>query len=123
LIITIAGLTCGDDEPACFKYLQEAPPPPPPTRMVTTPSHDSSGQLLGKQRQSQKVESQNGSLTGQSVVGKRVVVWWPLERDWFQGLITRFNKAKNNYTIKYDDGDLDVVHLPNQYVRFMVELT
>ena len=135
----------GDDEPTCFKNLQTAAPPAPPTRMLTTCSYGGSEQSGkakprggggregshggAKPRTQQhnladqpngKGNNHGGSLSGQAVVGKRVVVWWPLERDWFQGIITRFDKAKDSYTIKYDDDDLDVVHLPNDYVRFIL---
>ena len=44
---------------------------------------------------------------GKAAVGRRVRVYWPLERKFFAGVVTAFNARTGMHHIDYDDGDLE----------------
>lgn len=39
------------------------------------------------------------------MLGMHCRVYWPLEQQWFNGVITKYNRVKNKHRVEYDDGD------------------
>ena len=58
------------------------------------------------------------AVTGESAIGARIFVWWPMDEDWYPGFVTAFDPFRQRHTICYDDGDVEIVCLwaPNQLV-------
>ncbi|GJS78060.1 phospholipase-like protein [Tanacetum coccineum] len=48
---------------------------------------------------------------GENLVGSRVRVWWPADRDYYEGVVDSFDCSKKKHKILYDDGDEDVLDL------------
>ena len=48
------------------------------------------------------------------MVGKRVSVYWPLDKAWYEGEVHRFDKEKNQYHVTYDDGDDEILRLDKE---------
>ena len=48
---------------------------------------------------------------GKAAVGRRVRVYWPLERKFFAGVVTAFNARTGMHHIDYDDGDQEEIIL------------
>ncbi|DBA02343.1 TPA: hypothetical protein N0F65_007162 [Lagenidium giganteum] len=55
-----------------------------------------------------------------SLLMLRCRVYWPMERRWFDGRITRFNRVKCKHRIEYDDGDHEWLHLASQADRIQL---
>lgn len=49
--------------------------------------------------------------------GKRIDVWWPVEKRYFRGTITGYSASQQRHTVKYDDGDMGRVFLPSERYR------
>ncbi|BDA42016.1 probable BsuMI modification methylase subunit YdiP at N-terminal half [Coccomyxa sp. Obi] len=63
------------------------------------------------------------AVAGESAIGARISVWWPLDEDWYTGFVTAFDPIQQRHTICYDDGDVEIVCLwaPNQLVRVVTD--
>jgi hypothetical protein len=55
----------------------------------------------------------NRPATSQDLVGRRIKVFWPQEREWFKGRIAAFD-GKSNHHVEYIDGDKEWLHLADQ---------
>lgn len=53
---------------------------------------------------------------GPNVVNKRIKVWWPLDKAWYQGVVELFNPESCQHTVLYDDGEREVLDLPSEQV-------
>ncbi|XP_045821255.1 sister chromatid cohesion protein PDS5 homolog C [Trifolium pratense] len=47
----------------------------------------------------------------QNLVGERVEVWWPKDREFYKGVIESFDSAKKKHKVLYDDGEVEVLNL------------
>ena len=54
---------------------------------------------------------------GAALVGRKVRAYWEAEQDWFSGTLSAFDKRSNQHTISYDDGDWELVKLPDATVQ------
>lgn len=48
---------------------------------------------------------------GENLVGLRVKVWWPKDREFYKGAIHSFDSAKKKHKVLYDDGDQEILNL------------
>ncbi|KAL2346661.1 hypothetical protein Fmac_000661 [Flemingia macrophylla] len=48
---------------------------------------------------------------GENLVGLRVKVWWPKDREFYKGVIHSFDSAKKKHKVMYDDGDEEILNL------------
>jgi hypothetical protein len=74
-----------------------------------------------RKRMVPKRAAKAGGVGGFKVVGRRVQVWWDGERQWFAGEIAVFNARTGRHSIKYDDGDEEVVDLRKQRLRWLTD--
>lgn len=47
----------------------------------------------------------NENAFEKAMLGMHCRVYWPLEQQWFSGVITRYNRVKNRHRVEYEDGD------------------
>ena len=45
--------------------------------------------------------------------------YWEAEQDWFPGTLSAFNKRTKQHKISYDDGDWELVTLPDATVQLL----
>ena len=55
------------------------------------------------------------------IIGQRVKVYWPLQKEWFEGTITKYHTRKNRHRIDYDDGDHEYMNLKADYDRVQIQ--
>nr|CAB3452951.1 unnamed protein product [Digitaria exilis] len=53
-------------------------------------------------------------------VGLACKVFWPLDDDWYKGSITLYNEATKKHSIKYDDGETEVLSLADERIKFSI---
>jgi len=56
---------------------------------------------------------------GLQAVGMKVKAFWPAEGKWFKGFIEKYDENKKTHLIRYEDGDYEVVGLPDTSVVFL----
>ena len=48
------------------------------------------------------------------LIGKRIRVWWPLDKKYYKGLVTAFNSKTGKHMVAYEDGDKEKVALKKE---------
>ncbi|KAF9590745.1 hypothetical protein IFM89_038058 [Coptis chinensis] len=51
---------------------------------------------------------------GESLVGFRIKVWWPLDKKFYEGLVQAYDQGKKKHEILYDDGEMEVLCLAKE---------
>lgn len=59
--------------------------------------------------------------SGPSVVGKRIRVYWPLDRAWYEGRVNSFDKLSSKHLVRYDDGEEELLNLSVEKVEWPVD--
>ncbi|XP_038896764.1 uncharacterized protein LOC120085017 isoform X2 [Benincasa hispida] len=54
------------------------------------------------------------SSAGEELVGRRIKVWWPLDRMFYEGVVRSFDPVKKKHKVSYDDGDEEILNLKKQ---------
>ena len=54
-----------------------------------------------------------------SLVGRRLRVWWPEERAFFEGTVVSYDAAAGTHGVSYDDGDDESVRLADERVEWL----
>ncbi|XP_006656003.1 sister chromatid cohesion protein PDS5 homolog A [Oryza brachyantha] len=47
-------------------------------------------------------------------IGKRIKVWWPLDKKFYEGVVESYDSSKRRHTVLYDDGDVEVLNLAKE---------
>ncbi|CAK7353912.1 unnamed protein product [Dovyalis caffra] len=55
----------------------------------------------------------------ENVVGSKVKVWWPKDRQFYEGKIEYFDPIKKKHKVAYIDGDEEILSLKRQKFEFM----
>ncbi|KAJ0253480.1 T24 [Hirschfeldia incana] len=74
----------------------------------TPKSHPKSKQTAGEEKGSNK------SKLGQELVGKRVKVWWPLDKTFYEGVIQSYDGRTKRHQVLYSDGEAEAIYLKNE---------
>ncbi|KAJ4956317.1 hypothetical protein NE237_013100 [Protea cynaroides] len=61
-------------------------------------------------------------LYGEEVVGKRIKVYWPLDKCWYEGCVKSFDKLSCKHLVQYDDADEEFLDLLNEKIEWVEEL-
>nr|GEY75546.1 phospholipase-like protein [Tanacetum cinerariifolium] len=48
---------------------------------------------------------------GEILVGRRIKVWWPADKSYYEGVVESFDRSKMKHKVLYDNGDEDVLNL------------
>ncbi|XP_043688840.1 sister chromatid cohesion protein PDS5 homolog A-B isoform X2 [Telopea speciosissima] len=48
------------------------------------------------------------------LIGCRIKVWWPLDKQFYEGVIQSYDPRKGKHAILYDDGDVEVLNLEKE---------
>ncbi|KAJ0247951.1 hypothetical protein HA466_0163340 [Hirschfeldia incana] len=54
------------------------------------------------------------SELGEELVGKRVKVWWPLDKKFYDGVIKSYDSREKMHKVSYSDGDSEELNLKNE---------
>lgn len=61
------------------------------------------------------------SPTPESKIGRRLKVYWPLDKAWYEGRVKAYNASDDNYVVLYDDGDKENVDIVREKVEWLSE--
>ncbi|GMI81514.1 hypothetical protein like AT4G31880 [Hibiscus trionum] len=51
---------------------------------------------------------------GENLVGLKVKVWWPKDREFYEGFIHSFDPSKKKHKVHYNDGDQEILNLKKE---------
>ncbi|VVA91490.1 unnamed protein product [Arabis nemorensis] len=74
----------------------------------TPKSHPKRKRTAGEELESRKKE------LGEELVGKRVNVWWPLDEEFYEGVIQSYCIRKKTHQVAYSDGDVENLNLKKE---------
>ncbi|CAH2072047.1 unnamed protein product [Thlaspi arvense] len=57
---------------------------------------------------------------GDEVVGKQVRVYWPLDKNWYDGSVTSYHKVEGKHVVEYDDGEEESLDLGKEKIEWVV---
>ena len=78
-----------------------SPPPPKPTPPPPPP----------EQEYEKKKESDAAAAPAEEAVGRRLRVYWPLAKAWYEGRVDAYDGASRRHRVMYDDGEEEEVDL------------
>ncbi|XP_076925965.1 sister chromatid cohesion protein PDS5 homolog A-like isoform X2 [Bidens hawaiensis] len=48
------------------------------------------------------------------LIGRRIKIWWPKDKEFYEGLVKSYDHEKNRHVVLYNDGDVEVLHLDKE---------
>ncbi|XP_009149034.1 biorientation of chromosomes in cell division protein 1-like 1 isoform X1 [Brassica rapa] len=87
------------------KKISRAITPPRKESEPTAKSHHKRKRTAGEE-----VESHNSEV-GEELVGKRLKVWWPLDKKFYEGVIKSYSSRQKKHVVSYSDGDVENLDL------------
>ncbi|XP_054801883.1 DNA mismatch repair protein MSH6 isoform X2 [Prosopis cineraria] len=58
---------------------------------------------------------------GQEVVGRRIKVYWPLDKTWYEGCVGSFDKHTGKHLVLYDDDEEESLDLAKEKIEWVQE--
>ncbi|KAL3500927.1 hypothetical protein ACH5RR_040020 [Cinchona calisaya] len=84
----------------------------------STKDEDSPEETLRMSAKRQRIpgtDKVTGSLAyGDNLVGLKVKVWWPQDREFYEGVIDSFDPVKKKHKVSYVDGDEEILNLKRE---------
>ncbi|CAH9086168.1 unnamed protein product [Cuscuta europaea] len=62
----------------------------------------------------EKVQGSTKITYGESLVGSRVQVWWPLDSEYYEGQIDSFDRVNKKHKVVYNDGEIEDLDLKKE---------
>ncbi|KAJ0808766.1 putative sister chromatid cohesion protein Pds5 [Helianthus annuus] len=62
---------------------------------------------------SKEGESEHSQHTT-DLIGRRIKVWWPKDREFYEGLVKSYDHEKKRHVVLYNDGDVEVLRLDKE---------
>ncbi|XP_076902123.1 uncharacterized protein LOC143556758 [Bidens hawaiensis] len=76
-----------------------------------------------RKRSAGKTEASDTIKYDESLVGKKVKVWWPEDKMYYEGVVTEFYPAKKKHKVSYVDGDEEKLNLKTQKWEILKEFS
>ncbi|XP_051141836.1 DNA mismatch repair protein MSH6 isoform X2 [Andrographis paniculata] len=58
---------------------------------------------------------------GAEVVDRRIRVYWPLDKTWYEGCVKSFHKTSGKHTVQYDDAEEETINLLEEKIEWIEE--
>lgn len=97
--------------------------PSPTTPSPLQPKRNGNKPLLviGPSSSSPVTPDSSRTLYGPEVVDKRIRVYWPLDKCWYEGCVKSFNEVSGKHLVQYDDADEELLNLSAEKIEWLVE--
>ncbi|KAJ9563026.1 hypothetical protein OSB04_008186 [Centaurea solstitialis] len=83
-------------------------------------SIEKSGPLPVKKRKRRRVSGLAKCTSGETesntrdLIGKRIRVWWPMDKAFYGGVVKSYDHQKKKHVVLYDDGEIEVLFLAKE---------
>ncbi|CAN1177240.1 Sister chromatid cohesion protein PDS5 homolog A [Linum perenne] len=64
--------------------------------------------------EARKVAKKDGGIDMEELIGNRIKVWWPMDKEFYAGTVKSYDPLKGKHVILYDDGDIEVLRLDRE---------
>ncbi|XP_038720908.1 uncharacterized protein LOC120013237 [Tripterygium wilfordii] len=61
--------------------------------------------------------------SGENLVGKKVKVWWPIDKTYYEGVIGTFDSVKKEHKVLYVDGDVEMLNLKKEKWKIIADFS
>ncbi|PON57633.1 Coatomer beta subunit [Parasponia andersonii] len=61
-----------------------------------------------------KCKFKEGGKDIEDLIGCRIKVWWPMDKQFYEGTVKSYDTMKKKHVILYDDGDVEVLRLEKE---------
>ncbi|CAA0824896.1 DNA mismatch repair protein MSH6 [Striga hermonthica] len=58
---------------------------------------------------------------GTDAVDRRIKVYWPLDKSWYEGCVKSFDKISGKHLVQYDDGEEEMLNLSEEKIEWIEE--
>ncbi|KAF5455366.1 hypothetical protein F2P56_024955 [Juglans regia] len=58
---------------------------------------------------------------GEDAVGRRIKVFWPLDKSWYEGSVKFFDRDANKHLVQYDDAEEELLDLGKEKIEWVEE--
>jgi len=96
-------------------------PSPSSTTLTPSPLNPKPNKSLLVIGASVSPPSASSSLYGQEVVGRRVKVYWPLDKAWYEGSVKSFDKSTSKHVVRYLDDEEESLILAQEKIEWLHE--
>lgn len=70
----------------------------------------------GKEEVSQDSDAKN---YGADLIGLKIKVWWPLDKQYYEGVVKAFDSVRKKHKVIYEDGDMETLNLEEEKWKFV----
>ena len=63
--------------------------------------------------------AKQGAEKGETVIGRRIGIWWPLDQVFYLGHVEGFTAQTGEHTVRYDDGETEDLLLHMQRIKWL----
>ncbi|KAK6917884.1 hypothetical protein RJ641_018635 [Dillenia turbinata] len=85
---------------------------------INSVSNKSSASVKKRKRRSiaglAKCTTKEDGSDSTNLINCRIKVWWPLDKQFYEGVVQSYDAQKKKHVILYDDGDVEVLHLEKE---------
>lgn len=74
---------------------------------------------LKRKRSAGKNEESRLPEIGEELIGKKIKVWWPLDKKFYEGVVDSYDYDKKKHRVLYADGDEEILNLKKQRWEFV----
>ncbi|KAF2306079.1 hypothetical protein GH714_011216 [Hevea brasiliensis] len=78
----------------------------------------STGSMKKRKRRSiaglAKCTTKKSGVDIEELIGYRIKVWWPMDKQFYEGTVKSYDPIKRKHVILYDDGDIEVLRLEKE---------
>ncbi|GLJ16335.1 hypothetical protein SUGI_0276270 [Cryptomeria japonica] len=68
--------------------------------------------ISGLQKSTEKLKKEKFDY--EKLAGHRIKVWWPLDKQFYEGIVQSYDSIQKKHTVLYDDGDVEVLRLQKE---------
>ncbi|XP_024965615.1 DNA mismatch repair protein MSH6 isoform X2 [Cynara cardunculus var. scolymus] len=94
--------------------LSNSKPKPKPKPTPTTPSPP-----LTKRTNNPPLLLTPNPIHGHELVDRRIRVYWPLDKTWYEGRVTSFHKTSGKHLVQYDDAEEELLDLSKEKIELL----
>ncbi|XP_057429975.1 sister chromatid cohesion protein PDS5 homolog A-like [Lotus japonicus] len=62
-----------------------------------------------------KCTTMKGDSDAEDLIGCRIKVWWPLDKQFYEGTVKSYDPSKRKHKISYDDGEVEELRLEKEH--------